>query len=96
MMNHILALLAVALFGGLVFLQQFGAMYVVPPSEDETLLTLFLSVGPIAFLILLWWFDQPTWILATLALLFLMMGLWGKVERNRGRNRRRGARVRNG
>lgn len=88
-MNDVLKPLAFIFLGGLVFLQQFGAMYVVPPSEDETLLALFLSIGPIAFLILLWWFDEPTWVLAILALLFLLIGFWGRVERNKGRNRRR-------
>ena len=95
-MHQVLKTLAFVFLGGLVFLQQFGAMYVVPPSEDETLLALFLSIGPIAFLILLWWFDGPAWILAILALLFLMMAFWGRVERNKGRNRRRGARAKEG
>lgn len=92
-MNHVLKLLAFTFLGGLVFLQQFGAMYVVPPSEDETLLTFVLSIGPIVFLVLLWWFDEPAWILAILALLFLMMGVWGRKERTKGRKRRRGATV---
>jgi hypothetical protein len=90
-MNDVLKTFTYVFLGGLVILQQFGAMYVVPPSEDETLLALFLSIGPIAFLILLWSFDEPRWVLAILALLFLMMGFWGRVERNKGRNRRRGA-----